>query len=227
MAQWKFQILNSPPVVGLVVALLRLYQATLRIKVENEAAWVQYLQGGGKVLLCAWHQQFYPFVCYFRKFSQLNPSIMISRSKDGEFIAQICHRMGWAPARGSSSQGGASALKEMTANLLQNRLAAHILDGPRGPIGEVKKGAIRMAQTAGARIVPVYADPENAWFFRNSWDQFFVPKPFSKVTLRYGDMIEFKPTEAADELERYRQQLEDTMRPALHLIPKENSTYAN
>lgn len=220
MAKLKFKILHSRAAVSLVVLFLRCYAATLRIKVENEAHWLRHYEGGGKILICGWHQQFYPLVCYFRKFGHLKPSVMISKSKDGEFIAQVCQRMGWFPSRGSSSQGGASALKEMTMKLQHNRLAAHILDGPRGPIGKVKKGAIFMAVNAGACIVPVYVNPQNAWFFRKSWDHFFVPKPFSLVTIRYGDMIKFETTEAPDQLEHYRQRLEDTMSPALHLAPR-------
>ncbi|MEJ2691248.1 MAG: hypothetical protein P8130_15165 [Deltaproteobacteria bacterium] len=45
-----------------------------------------------------------------------------------------------------------------------------------------------MAKSTGALIVPAYAIPERAWYFK-SWDRFCLPKPFSKVTLRFGDMI--------------------------------------
>ena len=108
----------------LAVILLRMYGATLRIKIENEEVWLRHLEDGGSVLLCAWHQQFYPLVCYFAKFSKFRPSIMISKSKDGEFIARVCRKMGWFPVRGSSSKGGATALKEMTVKLKQNCLKA-------------------------------------------------------------------------------------------------------
>jgi len=223
MVKRKFQILHSQLFVWLTVIALRLYAATLRLKVENEAPWLRHLHAGGRVLLCSWHQQFYPLVCYFTKFSQYKPSIMISRSKDGEFIAQICRSMGWRPVRGSSSKGGATALKDMIANVRQHRLAGHILDGPRGPVGKVKKGVIFMATSSDARIVPVYVRPHSAWFFRKSWDQFFVPKPFSKVTICYGDMLDFGTTQDPEMLERHRRQLEDQMRPALLLTSKKES----
>ena len=74
----------------------------------------------------------------------------------------------------------------MIQNLKENGLAAHIVDGPRGPAGIVKKGCIYLAKDADAVIVPMYTVAKKAWYF-NSWDRFFLPKPFSKVIIRYGD----------------------------------------
>jgi lysophospholipid acyltransferase (LPLAT)-like uncharacterized protein len=42
----------------------------------------------------------------------------------------------------------------MIANLKESKLAAHIVDGPRGPSGKVKAGVIRLAHATDAVIVP-------------------------------------------------------------------------
>ena len=139
---------------------------------------------------------------------------MISQSKDGQIIAGVAERSGWRAVRGFSSKGGATALKEIVRQLKASRLAAHIVDGPRGPAGEVKAGAIRMAQLTHAAIVPFYTTADNTWFF-NSWGRFFLPKPFSKVTIRFGEMINLERIKDEQSFERQRRRLEDTMRPAL------------
>ena len=212
MTSRQFKLLNSLPVVLCVAWVIRLYVATLRLTVINEQAWLDHYRSGGRILLCGWHQQLYPMIAYLGKH---RPSIMISRSKDGEFIARVAQRIGWLPVRGSSSKGGASALRQMLEALETRRIGGHVLDGPRGPSGKVKKGAIFMATSTGAALVPVRVRPEKAWFFRKSWDRFFVPKPFSKVTVTFGDPTTVAKTDDLEQLEAYRVQLETAMTPVI------------
>ena len=98
----------------------------------------------------------------------------------------------------------------MIERLRTNRFAAHVGDGPRGPFGVLKRGVIRMAMDADAVVVPVYAVSENAWYF-NSWDRFQLPKPFSKVVIRYGDMVEIHKADDTIRFEEQRKALENTM----------------
>ena len=133
-----------------------MYASTFRLTVENEAEWINYLKKGGRVLLCVWHQQFFSAIRHFQNYRQYAPGLMISRSADGDLIAGVASRTGWRPARGSSSKGGKSALLEVIKYLKETGLAAHIMDGPRGPIGKVKSGAISIALAADAMIVPFY-----------------------------------------------------------------------
>lgn len=106
------------------------------------------------------------------------------------------------------------ALRDVTNHLKKSRLAAHIVDGPRGPAGKVKAGVIRLAHQTNSVIVPFYTAAEKGWYF-DSWDKFMLPKPFSKVDLRFGEMLTFKPTEDQAAFEYQRQKLETIMRPGL------------
>ena len=115
---------------------------------------------------------------------------------------------------GSSSRNGREALKQMIANLKESKLAAHIVDGPRGPSGKVKSGVIRLAHATDAVIVPFSVSAEKAWYF-NSWDKFLLPKPFSKVFLRFGEMIKFDRVKDREIFEGQRKQLEEIMFPEL------------
>ena len=175
---------------------------------------MDYLENGGSVLLCTWHQQFFSAIRHFQNYKVFNPIIMISQSSDGEIVAGVAKRTGWNTVRGSSSKDGRGALKKMTSNLKESKLAAHIVDGPRGPSGKVKAGVIRLAHATDAVIVPFSVSAEKAWYF-NSWDKFLLPKPFAKVLLRFGKMIKFDRVKDREVFEAQRKQLEEIMLPAL------------
>jgi lysophospholipid acyltransferase (LPLAT)-like uncharacterized protein len=217
MSRKMANFLTSTIFIKFLYRFIRTYAATFRLTVENEKPWMDHVDAGGRVLLCCWHQQFFSFIRYFKAYSQYKPSLMISKSKDGEIIAGIAELTGWITARGSSSRGGKTALQKMIQNLKKNGLAAHIIDGPRGPAGIVKKGAIYLAQDADAMIVPMYAIAKKAWYF-NSWDRFCLPKPFSKVIIRYGEMIKIQTNGDHGLIEKNRKFLEDIMRPGLHIF---------
>ncbi|MGV8059509.1 MAG: lysophospholipid acyltransferase family protein [Smithellaceae bacterium] len=201
-------------VSNLLYRIIRFYCATFRLTVINEKQWRNDLERGVPVLLCAWHQQFFPLIRYFKEYEKYHPSLMISKSLDGEIIANIAERSGWHAVRGSSSRDGGVALKEMTEMLKKNGLAAHILDGPRGPAGVVKAGIISLAQATDAFIVPVFVKPEKAWYFK-SWDKFMLPKPFSCVSINFGESIKLPPLQAQTDFENHRLMLEKIMQPYL------------
>jgi len=211
---YKFAILTSKLFLSFLYRLIRIYSATFRLTVENEDTWLDHLNNGGRVLLCSWHQQFASAIRYFKKYSKFNPGLMISRSADGEIIAGVANRTGWYTIRGSSSHGGREALKKMIDKLKETGLAAHIVDGPRGPAGVVKPGAIYLANAANAVIVPFYASADRVWYFR-SWDRFMLPKPFARVTLRFGDIIPCKDLNTKEDFEHQIHLLESIMRRSL------------
>ena len=202
--------------ISFLYRFCRAYSWTFRLKVENEKEWIDYLENGGSVLLCIWHQQFFSAIRHFQNYKVFNPSIMISQSSDGKIVAGVAERTGWNTVRGSSSKGGREALKKMITNLKESKLAVHIVDGPKGPSGIVKPGAIRLAHAANAVIVPFSVSAEKAWYF-NSWDKFLLPKPFSKVFLRFGKMIKFDRVKDKEIFEKQRMQLEEIMLPTLRV----------
>jgi lysophospholipid acyltransferase (LPLAT)-like uncharacterized protein len=205
------KILSSKFVQWLLYKLIRTYSLTYRLEVQNEDIWLDdYLNNNRRIILCVHHQQFFPAIRYFQRYKKYKPGLMISQSKDGEFISAVANRTGWTTVRGSSSRGGREALSGMIDHLTEHRLAAHIIDGPRGPFGIVKPGAIKLAHAAESVIVPFYARADRAWYAR-SWDKFLLPKPFSKVVLRFGEKVEFKQTETNEAFEKQRKTLEDIM----------------
>jgi lysophospholipid acyltransferase (LPLAT)-like uncharacterized protein len=211
----KRYIITSRPFLAILYRFIRIYSMTFRLTVVNEAAWKDHIRGGGSVLLCTWHQQFFSAIRHFKKYRKYKPGLMISRSLDGEVIAGVANRTGWYTIRGSSSKDGRKALGGMIQKLKETGLAAHIVDGPRGPAGVVKAGVIRLASAANAVIVPFSTSADRAWYF-NSWDRFMLPKPFARVTVKFGDMIPCPSMESDEHFENMRLSLEKTMLPQIH-----------
>ncbi len=209
-------IIYTRPFIFFIYYFIRVYSMTFRLRIENEKHWQKIWKQGTPVLLCAWHQQFFSAIYHFKTYSKYNPGLMISQSRDGDLISGVANRTGWHTPRGSSSRGGKQAMDLMIDHLKTYRLGAHLLDGPTGPIGRVKAGAIKIALEAGAVVIPLYSSADKAWFF-NSWDKFMLPKPFSRVCITFGREIRLEASDNADDFERHRLYLENAMRPRLFL----------
>lgn len=190
---------------------LHLYFLTIRVQAVREEEFRAHLERGGDAIAALWHQRILIVFGYAGRFGEWNPAVMISRSWDGDLIADVYRRLNFRPIRGSNSRGGREALSEMVASLAEHPFAVHILDGPRGPRGVIKAGLIRMAQFSRAPIVPVHISVNRAWVLK-SWDRFLVPKPFSKVTVRWDEPIPV-PADLEDaRFETLRREIEQRMR---------------
>ncbi len=110
--------------------------------------------------------------------------VVASRSKDGALVAAALGGLGYGVVRGSSSSGGADALRAAERALREGRSPAFAVDGPRGPAGVVKPGAEALARRVGVPIVYGVADAPGIRL--RSWDRFRVPWPFARVRVRYG-----------------------------------------
>lgn len=193
--------------VPLAHRLILLHTSLIRMEVENEAWITSYLDQGRKGIVSLWHQRMYGVIGYAKNAARYRPSAIISRSHDGDLISALVRRFNFRPIRGSSSQGGKEALSAIVEDLKENSLAVHAADGPRGPSGQVKSGLIRMAQLSGAKIFPVYISFSRAWSLR-SWDRFLIPKPLSKIRIRWDQPFSVPENLAADEFESIRRQME-------------------
>ena len=153
---------------------------------------------------------------FLKDTENIEPALMSSKSLDGQIAGGIARRAGFYTVWGSSSNSASAALKGMIYRLRDYRLAVHVLDGPRGPSGVVKLGAIAIAHGADAVIVPAVVIADRAWYL-HSWDKFMIPKPFSRVTVKFCPKIELPPTMDKPEYENQRKNLEVIMQPYLRL----------
>lgn len=113
---------------------------------------------------------------------------LVSHSQDGDLTQTLLERFGYRVIRGSSSRGGARALREMLTVLDDGAVLVITPDGPRGPRHSISQGLAWMARTTGYPIVPVGFACDRAWRMR-SWDRFTIPKPWARVVMVYGEPI--------------------------------------
>jgi len=112
-----------------------------------------------------------------------NYVVIISKSQDGDLIADVCEKLGYLTARGSTSRGGSSALRNMIAQSRKYSLA-FTPDGPKGPACKIKEGMVYLAKLTGLPIVLISARVGHEIVF-NSWDRFRLPLPFSRIEVIY------------------------------------------
>lgn len=194
---------------GLVGRSLRVIGATLRPRVEGEEHLTEILASGRPAILYGWHGNLLVGAC---DLGRHHPYVMISESRDGERIARTVEHVGFRPVRGSSSRGGARALLQLVRLLRGPEVCCHLVDGPRGPRGEIKPGLILLAQRSGAALIPVVYTASWKWVARRSWDRMVVPLPFSRLAVRHLPP-RWVPRDLDDvAAEALRRELEDELR---------------
>lgn len=117
-------------------------------------------------------------------------SMLVSRSVDGEMIAETIRRCcGVVSVRGSSSRGASDAVRGLITRLKGGFDLGITPDGPKGPRREIKSGVLFLAQKLGVPILPITNAQSNSLTLTKSWDHFQVPMPFGRSVVVYGTPI--------------------------------------
>ena len=165
----------------LLAVLFRLLALTWRVERLGPGTAQGYTQKGPSVLAVL-HGHQLPLLLLHRN----RPvDLMISRSRDGEWLSSTIHYWGYRAIRGGSSSGGVPAFLSARRSLRDGRIVAIAVDGPRGPAGQIQPGAQKLASVTDSPIVAVHVEASRAWRLA-SWDSFLIPKPFAKIVLRYA-----------------------------------------
>jgi lysophospholipid acyltransferase (LPLAT)-like uncharacterized protein len=203
----------APPLVALAVRVLAL---TLSIT-RDERAIAPFWQARTPVIYAVWHARILLLPLLY---GRLRARVLASRSRDGELVARYVARFGLEAVRGSSSRGGAAALRLLAGSLEEGRDVVVVPDGPRGPAEAVKPGVVALARVSGAAIVPLALGASSEWRLA-SWDRFRIPRPFARCVARFGEPI-FVPREAdRDEQERARAVVEAALRALTTSVDRE------
>lgn len=170
----------------LVYGIVRLLYSTLRIKVHGAHYRQDLVNKNAPYLLAIWHENvlFAPILCKGWK-----AGIMISASKDGEFITRLVNLFGHSAFRGSSTRGGREALTALRHHLKQGAPGAITPDGPVGPRHKVKAGILSAARLTGTPILPWHYECNRQWVLTKTWDKHKIPKPFSILHVCIGAPI--------------------------------------
>lgn len=170
----------------IIYYFIRLLNFTYRyqfVDLENKVE-ARKMHPKGAFVFAIWHQNLIPGILAH---SDEQYTMIISESKDGELVAVTCEKLGHKPSRGSSTRGGKKALIEMVKNVKSGIPGALTVDGPKGPPQIVKPGVVELARLAQCAIVPMSPYPEKFWVIKKSWDQFRIPKPFTRIVIAIGE----------------------------------------
>jgi lysophospholipid acyltransferase (LPLAT)-like uncharacterized protein len=196
---------SAPPVpltarlVGFFGAfVLRLIGCTWRLQIRGYANFERLQQSGQGILFALWHEAILPLTFAMRGKGHW---MLVSQHRDGEYITQVLHQLGYQTVRGSTTRGGYRSLLEMAKRGKAGEVLGITPDGPKGPRREVQGGVLLIAQRAGIPILPIMAAAAPCKRLA-SWDRFMIPHPFARVVIHIGEPIlipgELKPDQLFD-----------------------------
>jgi lysophospholipid acyltransferase (LPLAT)-like uncharacterized protein len=148
-----------------------------------------FLQFQRPLLVVLWHSRILPLLALHK---QEGLVLLISRHRDGGYLADLAESWGYRSVRGSTKRGGEIGLLGIVRALQDGAMVAMTPDGPRGPALRVQPGAVAAAQHAGVPIMAAGARTASAWYLR-SWDRMCIPKPFAAIDVEYSDLIQIAP----------------------------------
>ena len=121
--------------------------------------------------------------------------------------------MGFKTVRGSQNKwwkdkGGKEATFELISRLNNGENIEVTVDGPSGPLHQVKNGVIKIAKLTGTPIIPV------VWYSKSrflsslpTWDKLKIPLWFVKTINIYGTPIYVPETATKEEENKIKEQL--------------------
>ncbi|NOQ15243.1 MAG: DUF374 domain-containing protein, partial [Methyloprofundus sp.] len=170
---------------SLVTAYISVLHKTCKVEIIGAEKIQAYIEAQHPMLPCYWHQQMTFAIDFLRELCQqgVKASVLVSPSKDGDIGDAVLKKLGVGVLRGSAHRTGAVALRDVYLSISKEKCSVGAaIDGPLGPAREAKVGAITLAQLSGAPIIPI-ANACSRKIHLNSWDNYFLPLPFSQVCI--------------------------------------------
>jgi lysophospholipid acyltransferase (LPLAT)-like uncharacterized protein len=193
-------------IIGLGYWFIRIIGPTMRVCISREDG-AQETVGQRPLIGSFWHACIIPATYMCR---DLGVRVMSSNSYDGEYMGRIIRKFGFVAVKGSSSRNAVRALLGLRRALGDGWSVAFTLDGPRGPRYKVKPGPVALARSSGVPLTMFHMAVDRAWVL-NTWDRLIIPKPFSRVLMRFGKLIPVPSEANEEELERYTAELQASL----------------
>ena len=166
--------------VRLLALLMGAWTRTLRFRWDEATqAFLDAEHPPSVVIL--WHNRLFVAPAFFRRyFKQRKLAVLISASGDGAWLSAFLKQVGMHPVRGSRYNRGPQAVRELIEASKQGHDIGITPDGSRGPIYDMKPGAVTVAMKTNTPIVLLSFNFGRAWRLK-SWDKFFLPHPFTTI----------------------------------------------
>ena len=182
--------------------LTRFYYSTMRYKIvfEDEIDRTYFYQDlynyqlnpKSAGIYAFFHQDEFSLVPFF---AHKGLAVMVSKSKDGQLMSNYASLLGYKTIRGSSSKGAVAALLKSIQLVREGHKFSIAVDGPRGPIYEVKEGVIRIQEKSGHPIIPMRAQVDRCYVLKRAWNKGRIPKMFAKIHIHIGKIGQYSREE--------------------------------
>lgn len=169
------------PLLALGAALLRAHHGTLRLRGlladGTEVSPATYPFGGEVFALSEGDA-----LALAGFLARARMTVLIARGRDGDWATGLASRLGARVVRGSTRRGGERALRELLDGEAGGP-AAIVVDGPLGPRGVAKGGALLLGWRTGRPVRALGVAASRTWVFERSWSRLHLPLPFATVAI--------------------------------------------
>lgn len=164
-----------------------------KYKIHGIANMDEALSQNRPILLCVWHGRML-FPIFYVIMKKMKVWALASPHKDGDTIGNILSKWNVQIIKGSSNQQSHNAVEKMHQILEKDKNAIICItnDGPKGPRHIAKKRSLEIAKQYNAQIIAISGDSTKKWVL-NTWDKFYLPKPFGKITINIAPIYEYQP----------------------------------
>ena len=173
-------------VAALVAGLMAAVKHTTRWEAVNAVAAAEAQSGKTPVIVAFWHNRLAMMPACWPGRAPFY--MLISSHPDGRLIANTIAHFGYTSIAGSSTRGGADALRQMARAVKDGASIGVTPDGPRGPRMSVSDGIVALARLTGAPILPLAVSVSRR-IVLDTWDQLIIPLPFGRGVMIWGDPL--------------------------------------
>lgn len=190
---------------AVLAGYIRLVHVTSRWQVQGGEIPARLWDAGQPFILAFWHGRLLLMPYSWRKGMPIG--MLISQHPDGRFISHTIRHFAIDTIVGSSSRGGAAALRALLKSLESGVSVGVTPDGPRGPRMRASHGIVQAARLAGVPILPC-TFAVNRRHVLSSWDRFILALPFARGVFIWDEPITVARDASGEAIETARLLLE-------------------
>ncbi len=165
-----------------------------------------------------WHNKLIAPTIFFKNYEK--KVALSSPAKDGELISVPLEKMGYTLVRGSSDKKAISSVISLLKYLKKGYIMGTPLDGPKGPKEKAKKGLIYLSMKTQIPLICLGVAYDKKWILSKTWDKLEIPKPFSKINIVIGDLINIEKENEEDNFEKISLRIEEKINEANKIAEK-------
>lgn len=164
--------------------LFRIWTFSIRFDYKEQNGSKELKDLEGPMILFLWHNRLFLAGEWHSRLRKGKTCFgLISASRDGAWLETFYGWAGIRAIRGSQNRRGTQALRDLIKVIKSGHDVGITPDGSRGPKYQAKQGAVALARIARQPLLLLSFEYSRC-FKLDSWDEFIIPYPFSKVIVR-------------------------------------------